>query len=783
LYSYTYDEQTGGILLNSTPTGFSKEPRPVYARELDILRFDKYWHYDTQNDYPYMWAEANNYYYRGKHIAKLNGGNLYTAPEIIIPEEPCDPQKPNGEKRPIEPESDGGKLRPVDIKAMIAKNREMLEIIEQTTVKKILDVYNKHRKNLDIFHVAFSGGKDSMVLLDLIKKTLPKGSFVVVFGDTGMEFPDTYGVVSAVEKQCKDEDIVFRRAKSHLDAKESWELFGPPSRVLRWCCSVHKSAPQTLELRKLTGKGNYVGMDFVGVRSHESINRRDYDYENYGKKQKGQRSHNSILEWTSAEIWLYIYSNSLLINEAYKKGNARAGCLFCPMPSDFSDYMRRINYTREFDNYVDIVKKMNGHYTGKALDTYINNGGWIARNNGRDLNNNLFRCIENEKDGLLTINVIQPFSNWKEWIKTLGNLAIYKNKYTIEFENDIYHFSIDGKNDNFIVSISEKLIHENPTFGKLFKQVFRKAAYCKACRVCETNCKQNCISFNEKKEVDITSCIHCSECHTIDSGCLLFHSLRHPQGGGKTMKSLNSFADHAPKYKWLQTFFELKDDFFTRHSLGPMMFDMFRRFLRDASLMDKNRFTPFAQQIAQIGWESETAWGLILVNLAADNPQFQWYIKNLDVGRVYPRKTVEAMLTALDVKEKDAKSIVKSFKRLVETPLGTKLKFGAVAQDGALSRTACIVSDPRVILYAFYKFAEKCGGYWEFTLTRLLDYSIESDGISPTQIFGLGREACAPLLLGLSAKYPDFINASFTHDLDKISLQSDKKSSDVLGLF
>ena len=38
-----------------------------------------------------------------------------------------------------------------------------------------------------------------------------------------------------------------------------------------------------------------------------------------------------ILDWSSAEIWLYIYTHKLPINEAYKKGNARAGCLLCPM--------------------------------------------------------------------------------------------------------------------------------------------------------------------------------------------------------------------------------------------------------------------------------------------------------------------------------------------------------------------------------------------------------------------------------------------------------------------
>jgi phosphoadenosine phosphosulfate reductase len=39
------------------------------------------------------------------------------------------------------------------------------------------------------------------------------------------------------------------------------------------------------------------------------------------------------------------------------------------------------------------------------------------------------------------------------------------------------------------------------------------------------------------------------------------------------------------------------------------------------------------------------------------------------------------------------------------------------------------------------------------------------------------------LLNGLSAKYPEFINATFTHDLDKITLREDKTSADVLSLF
>jgi phosphoadenosine phosphosulfate reductase len=141
------------------------------------------------------------------------------------------------------------------------------------------------------------------------------------------------------------------------------------------------------------------------------------------------------------------------------------------------------------------------------------------------------------------------------------------------------------------------------------------------------------------------------------------------------------------------------------------------------------------------------------------------------------------MLTAVEVKPKDAKSIAKSYKRLVETPLGTSLHWGFVTDKGDLIRTKCSVSDPRVVLYGLYKFAEKCNEYKEFTLATLLNDSIDRDGISPTRIFGLDREDMTPMLLGLTAKYPEFITASFTHDLEKITLAEDKSSEDVLNLF
>ncbi len=762
MYAYTYEPQTGGLLLNNSTPLFSKEPRPVYYRELDFLGFDKHYKYAKQDELPYMWAEANCYWYRGRIVAKTKGGTLYTTPELefIL----------DTDSKRILP--DGETLLPVDIATMVEKNREMLEVIEQVTVKKIFDAYKRHHKKLDIFHVAFSGGKDSIVLLELVKKALPRSSFVVVFGDTGMEFPDTYDVIDKLEEQCRSDGIEFYRAASHLKPEESWRLFGPPSRVLRWCCSVHKSAPQTLKLREVLGKNDYVGIDFVGVRAHESTVRADYDYENYSKKQKGQYSHNSILEWTSAEVWLYIYAHGLVINEAYKKGNSRVGCLFCPMGGGKGDSFQRLCYPKEIDRFIDIIKSMNARDLGNptALETYITNGGWNARKNGRDLKISTPRYQDEIRDGKLQITITDPTSDWREWIKTLGE---------IPFEYEIVKMKA-----GYSVNVPERLLKDQPAFIKYFKQTFKKAAHCVGCRVCESNCRNGCISFTGGLKIE--GCLYCGQCHEIDNGCLVYHSLRLPQGGGKSMKSINSFANHAPKLDWVKDFFEKKSDFWTSNNLGPNQVPMFKRFLRESGLLENNKTTTLTEIIGNIGWESENAWGIILTNFAY-NTQCEWYIRNLEIGHVYKRDIVSDMLIADGVSKSDATSIMNAFKRLCDLPFGTKLNFGTVTEKGrqieTLIRGKSTLTDNRVVLYALYKFAEACEGYYQFTLTRLLDHTIESVGISPTQIFGLDRDDMEKILLGLTAKYPDFINATFTHDLDKIALREDKTASDVLTLF
>lgn len=768
MYSYTYDPISGGIILNSTPTNFSKEPRPVYAPELDLLGFDQYWEYDKQSDVPYMWAESNAYWYRGIQIAKTKGGDLYNAPELI-------PSRNEDGSIPFF-KSDGEILQSIDIADMCSKNTELLTILEDTTVKKIVKEYEKFKKKLDIFHVAFSGGKDSAVLLDLVKKALPVGSFVVIFGDTGMEFPDTYRVVELTKQQCEADGTPFYISKSHFNPVDSWQLFGPPARVLRWCCSVHKSTPQTLKMREITGKDNYIGMDFVGVRAHESVTRSKYDYENFGKKQKGQYSYNPILEWTAAEIWLYIFANNIVINNAYKKGNSRAGCLFCPMGGGKGDFLQRTAYPKEVDTYISLIKKMNARNAGNNVDlnSYVSNGGWNARKNGRDLTIDNQKYTEEIQKGKFIMTIVSPTTDWREWIKTLGDIPF-------EFE----YQDIDG---GYQITCDASIAKIYPKDFKKFKQVFRKASHCVGCRVCETNCRNGCISF--KDGLQITDCLHCGQCHEIDDGCLVFHSIRKSNGDGSMKKeSINSFANHAPKPNWVQEFFDLGNEYWEpdNNGLGKNQIPMFKRFLRECGVINnKNLTTALYDLIVKLGWRDNTTWGLMLSNLAY-NRQCRWYIENMEIGVYYDRSHISDLLIGDGVKKDDATSIINAFKRFCELPLGEVLNWGYVEENGrqisTLCRSKCVINDNRVILYALYLFAEKCNISREFHVSYLFDENVERDGVSPVRLFGLyDEEELRSVLTGLTERYPAFINATYTNDLQTISLR-DKTSADVLKLF
>lgn len=786
MYSYTWDAETGGLLLNSSPLSFSKEPRPVYYKELDILGFDRYWNYAKNDSYPYMWAEANNYFYRGRQVAKTKGGSLYTPPEIVIMDEP---------------EPDGQPLRFVDIPAMVEKNRDLLEKLAAETIKKIYNIYVEYMDRVDVFYVAFSGGKDSVVALDLVQRALPHNKFKVLFGDTGMEFPDTYKIVEEIEQHCKDAKIEFLRAKSDFDPKVTWREFGPPAQTMRWCCSVHKTAPQIILLREYTNNPHFRGMAFTGIRGDESASRSEYEGISHGEKVRGQYSCHPILEWNSAELFSYIYERQLLINDAYKKGNSRAGCLVCPLATSKNMYFKEQAYSfsdegyRTTTTFNNIILETTSKELSNpsAVKEFMDIGGWKARRSGKELSFAKSYTNESFEQGVLTIQVSRIETDWKQWIKTIGNVTFLENgNVEVLCRDKLYHIEI-AENTNGLTAtvVIGKNTQKDIYFMSELKTVFRKTAYCIGCRVCEANCPHGFISMKDGHVTIDDRCVKCKKCHDVFHGCLVANSLRLPKGE-KKMGSIDRYGNMGIELDWVRSYFKLKDEFWTSpHSLGTNMVKNLKSFLNDAEVTAKSKFAPFGKVIDNIGIENSDAWALILCNLTYTS-EFNWWVKNIDFSTTHTPDTIYAMLD--DSMSKNSRShIVSAYKNiLISIPqLSNEIGLGVcdyTLKNGkrfwnSVVRIPWENPNPRVILYSLYKFAEACGDYHQFTLSRLLNHDLESDGVSPTEIFGLDRNQMEKILNGLTINYPDFLNASFTLDLDNITLNSEKTSQDVLNLF
>ena len=84
--------------------------------------------------------------------------------------------------------------------------------------------------------VSFSGGKDSLATLLLVKKAgldIP-----IFFIDTGLEFPETVQHVKDVAARHGARLIVEQAPREAF--QEGLRVFGPPGRDYRWCCKTNK---------------------------------------------------------------------------------------------------------------------------------------------------------------------------------------------------------------------------------------------------------------------------------------------------------------------------------------------------------------------------------------------------------------------------------------------------------------------------------------------------------------------------------------------------------------
>ena len=247
MYSYNWDTHTGGYRLKTQTGKFvGSEIRPVFAEELLLTGLHERLAFDPKEWRPLLWARQNVYIHRAAEIAKFHKTRYGRPIDIqwkgVLCWE-CEPQEGTKPRR-------REKLTAVDVDAMVERNRDIMTALVADTLKRIKEMYDAHVKKCDALYIGFSGGKDSVVLLDLCHRVLPL-DVPVVFSDTDMELPDTYRLWDDIH--CRYEGRTFLKVAAKNNALMNWRLFGPPSRSVRWCCAVHKSAPALIALKKKLG--------------------------------------------------------------------------------------------------------------------------------------------------------------------------------------------------------------------------------------------------------------------------------------------------------------------------------------------------------------------------------------------------------------------------------------------------------------------------------------------------------------------------------------------------
>ena len=202
------------------------------------------------------------------------------------------------------------------------------------------------------YYVAFSGGKDSVVILDLVKRAGVK--YDAHFHLTTVDPPE---LIYFVRQHYSD--VIVERPKLTM-----WQLIEKhkimPSRLIRYCCR---------ELKESNDKGRWV---ITGVRAAESPRRAKRKEVEEKRDERGSYFVHPIFRWSDTDVWDYIRGNNIPYCKLYDEGYTRIGCIMCPLASAKSIKRDMERYPRVVENYkrayMRMLLKRRNPLEGKAAE-------------------------------------------------------------------------------------------------------------------------------------------------------------------------------------------------------------------------------------------------------------------------------------------------------------------------------------------------------------------------------------------------------------------------------
>lgn len=793
MFKVKWDPSNNGIILsdNISDDEAIPAPRPVYLQELQILEVDKQYRL-PQTDQPICWNLDARYYYKGQPFFERRGAGIYSKPTIVY---------------------NAGftfnTLEAVDVKKLIKTNREAIETIENEAMDFILGCYDAYKEKVDDFVVAFSGGKDSQVILDLVTRVLPVESFKAIFQDTDMELPCTYDIVEYTEEDYKYRFPNFKlhHAKSDRRALDLWKQYGPPSRVNRWCCSVMKTAifRRTMKELRNTDVQPKVAV-YEGVRADESARREAYDRIGINVKHPNLINCRAIFRWNNAEIFLYLFSRGIELNPAYRMGLTRVGCGVCPFASDWSEYLIRRIYPDISKKYVAVIEEMAknlGLNSKEKINNYISSNNWQKNAGGRGLIPDGSRVDLISKEPNFECVVTRPKSNWRIWLFALCQYVFQEENSVVKgemnYNGEIFRFKVEEK-ENTVRFIAEGTVNK-PALHGMLSRVLTKTAGCELCGVCEAECPTGALTVRDKVKINKNMCVHCQKCLEVSSrGCIIAHR-KQINEGGMLMKSVNMRTSGIDRYstfglrdEWVDVFFDKGNSWFGSYpNLGTKMIPAAINWLREAELIDDmEKKTSRKFEIVKDLYDRNklAAWQVIWVGLAYNSAIVNSFVKSIKLDVSYTRDDVVAIMqehfpTLNDNTIKNPTNALITMLRY--SPLGCLTNEKSDAQNiyvaelqmsGKMTRGIRRITPSYISMAALALLLYKGAQYAECYDITVSDLLLPQN-VNPYTVFGMTAEHLIPALKSLTQM--GVLTADLTGGLENVHLNAEISPDDVLS--